>query len=98
MHWVRQGRAIVKTCVIKEVVVGEVIPLSTRIPQVARGAILKALQTVVHQDFPVTGVLPAREFKPPASRAVVSSLGIVLGVPGVGLHPRCVPGVRLHQI
>ena len=83
----RHGRAVEQPSVVKEVIVSEVIPLTTRETQVACGAIFKALQAVVHQNLAVGGVLLAWEFKPATARAVVGGGRVVLGFPRVGLNP-----------
>ena len=93
----RHGRAVEQPSVVKEVIVSEVIPLTTRETQVACGAVFKALQAMVHQNLAVGGVLLAWEFKPATARAVVGGGRVVLGFPSVCLNPSGIAWVRFDR-
>ena len=54
---VKQCRAVQFSSVVKQVVVGQVIPFSARVSKVACGPIFEALQPMVHQNLSVGGVL-----------------------------------------
>ena len=54
---VKQCCAVQFSSVVKQVVVGQVIPFSAREAQVACGPIFEALEPVVHQNLAVGGVL-----------------------------------------
>ena len=74
--------------VVKQIRVGQVIPLATGIPEVTCSSVLKALEVVIHQHFLVRRiVVTGWEIKPAAARTIVRCCRIVLGFPRVGLNP-----------
>ena len=83
---VLQGGAVEQACVIEEVGVAQVVPLATRVAQIARGAVLEALEGVLHDHLAVLdAIVGGGEFKPPATGAVIGRRRVVLGFKGVGL-------------
>ena len=82
-----QSGAVEQARVVEQVGVAQVIPLATSVAEIARGAVLKALEGVFHQHLAILhAVVRSREFKPPATGTVVGGLRVVLGFESVGLN------------